>query len=69
MKIEAVSAVAASDQLVREICTWVREKCTKQPVLIVIRKLKYHSSHPVIDQYTAGNATRTINQRDTEVIE
>ncbi|KCZ71834.1 hypothetical protein ANME2D_01889 [Candidatus Methanoperedens nitroreducens] len=58
----------ASDQVVREICTWVAEKCTKQLVQTVIRRLKYHSSHPATDRYTAENAIRTINQRDTKVI-
>ena len=65
----AVPAVAALDPRVQEICTWVPGRCTKQPVLTASRKLKYLSSHPAIDPYTAGNATRTIDQRDTKVIE
>ncbi len=60
--------MAASGPRVQEICTWVPERCTKQPVLIASRKLKYLSSHQAIDLYIAGNATRTIGQRDTEVI-
>ncbi len=42
----------------------VRERCIKQLVQTVVRKLKYHSSHPAIDRYTARNATRNINQRN-----
>jgi len=51
--VEAV----ASDQV-------VREKCTKQLVRIVSRKLKYLLCHPVIGQYTAENAIRSIDQLD-----
>jgi len=51
--VEAV----ASDQV-------VREKCTKQLVQIVNRKLKYLSCHPVTGQYTVENATRSIDQPD-----
>jgi hypothetical protein len=55
----AASAVeeAVSDQA-------VLERCTKQLAQTAVRKLKYLSSHPVIDRYTAENATRNINQRD-----
>jgi hypothetical protein len=63
---EKKAAVAASGQLVREICTWVQERCTKQLALTANRKLKYPSSHPVTDLYTAGIATRTIDQKDTK---
>ena len=41
-----------------------QERCTRQPAQTVVRKLKYLSSHPVIDRFTAENATRNINQRD-----
>lgn len=51
--VEAV----ASDQV-------VREKCTKQLVQTVNRKLKYLSCHPVTGQYIAENATRSIDQLD-----
>jgi hypothetical protein len=61
---EAETAAADSDQPVREICTWAPEKCTKQLVQTANRKLKYPSSHQVTDRYIAGNATRTIDQRD-----
>jgi hypothetical protein len=47
----------------------VQERCIKQPVLTARRKLKYLSNHLAIGLYTARNATRTIDQRDTEVIE
>ena len=57
--------VADSDQPVREICTWAREKCLRQPVQTANRKLKYHSSHPATGRYIAENATRTIDQRDS----
>jgi len=59
MKEEAASAKeeVALDQA-------VRERCTKQLVRTVVRKLKYLSSHPATDRYTARNATRNINQRD-----
>lgn len=42
----------------------VREKCTKQLVQIVNKKLKYLSYHPVTGQFTAENATRNIDQPD-----
>ncbi len=42
----------------------VREKCTKQLVQIVNRKQKYLSYHPVTGQFTAENATRSIDQPD-----
>ena len=42
----------------------VQERCIRQLVQTAIRKPKYLSSHPVIDRYTAENATRNINQRD-----
>jgi hypothetical protein len=42
----------------------VRERCTKQLVQTVVKKLKYLSSHPATDRYTVRNATRNINQRD-----
>ncbi|OPY15909.1 MAG: hypothetical protein A4E23_01911 [Methanomethylovorans sp. PtaU1.Bin073] len=51
--VEAV----ASDQV-------VQEKCTKQLAQTVSRKLKYLSYHPVTGQYTAENATRSIDQLD-----
>jgi hypothetical protein len=51
--VEAV----ASDQV-------VQEKCTKQLVQTVSRKLKYLSCHPVTGQYTAENATRSTDQLD-----
>jgi len=66
MIIKAVPAVADLDPLVREICTWVPEKCSKQPVLTANRKLKYLSSHLATDLYIARNATRTIDQRDNK---
>ncbi len=56
--------MAVSDLQVQETCTWVQERCTKQLVQIVIRKLKYPSNHPATDRYTAENATRIIDQRD-----
>jgi len=52
---EAEEAEVSADQ----------ERCTRQPVLTAVRKLKYLSSHPVTDRYIAENATRNINQRDT----
>jgi hypothetical protein len=47
----------ASDQV-------VQEKCIKQLAQTVSRKLKYLSCHPVTGQYTAENATRSIDQLD-----
>jgi len=63
------SASAVLDPQVREICTWLQGRCTKQRVLIANRKLKYLSSHLATDLFTARNATRTTDQRDSKVIE
>jgi hypothetical protein len=46
-----------------------QERCTRQPVLTASRKPRYLSSLQATDLYTAGNATRTIDRRYTEVIE
>ena len=35
------------------------EKCTRQPVLIVVLKPKYRSNPPKADQYIAGNVFLT----------
>ncbi len=57
--------VADSGQPAPEICTWAREKCLKQPVQTANRKQKYHSSHPATGLFIAENATRIIDQRDS----
>ncbi len=41
-----------------------REKCIRQHVLIAVRKLKFLLCHQVTDLYIAGNATRSISQKD-----
>ncbi len=56
--------MAASAKEEADLDRAVRERCTKQLVQTVVMKLKYLSSHPATDRYTAGNATRNINQRD-----
>jgi hypothetical protein len=33
-------------------------KCTRQPVQVVDRRLKFHSSRMVQDLFTVGNATK-----------
>lgn len=56
---EAAAAVAAvSDQL-------VHERCIKQLVQTVSRKLKYLSSPVATDLCTAKNVSRNINLQDT----
>jgi hypothetical protein len=37
-------------------------KCTRQPVQLVDRKLKFHSSQMEQDLFTVGNATRRKTQ-------
>jgi hypothetical protein len=46
----------------------VQEKCTKQHALTVDRRQKFHSSQQKTDQFTAENASRNTDQRDTEII-
>ncbi len=48
----------------REAVSEHQERCTKQSVQTVVRRLKYPSFHPATDLYTVRNATRNINQRD-----
>jgi len=45
-----------------------QEKCIKQHVQTVIRKLKYLLYPQATDLYIAGNATRNINRRDIKNI-
>ena len=45
-----------------------QEKCIKQHVQIVVRKLKYPLCLQATDLYIAGNATRNINRRDIKNI-
>ncbi len=40
------------------------EKCIKQHVPIVVRRLKFLLCHQVTDLYIAGNATRNTNPKD-----
>ncbi len=42
----------------------VHERCIKQLVQTVVRRLKYLSYPILIDRCTAGNATKIIGQRD-----
>lgn len=58
---EEAAAEAVSDQAVREICI-------KQPAQTAAKRQKYLSFLPVTDLYTAGNATRNINQKDIKII-
>jgi hypothetical protein len=62
MTEEAVSAVA--EAAAAEGSAVDPEKCTKQRVQIVNRKLKYPLCHQAIDLFIAGNATQSTNQRD-----
>ncbi len=60
MKGEVASAVEeASDRA-------VRERCIKQLVQTAVRRPKYPLCRQATDQYTARNAIRNINRRDTE---
>lgn len=60
----SVAAAAAVEAAVA-VSVAVQERCIKQPAQTAKRKLKYPSFHPVTDRYIAGNATRNINQQDT----
>lgn len=51
-----------------EAVSAAQERCIKQPVQTVARKLKYLSSHQVTDLYIAGTASRNTNQRDINTI-
>jgi len=59
MKEEVAHAVAAEASDPAD-----PEKCIKQLVQIAVRKLKYLLYHLVTDLYIAGNAIRSISQRD-----
>jgi hypothetical protein len=61
---ETVAMVAAEEETSDR--TAAQEKCTRQPALTVDRKQKSHSSQQKTDQFTAGNASRSTDQRDTK---
>ena len=45
-----------------------QEKCTKSPVQIVAKKLKYLSNQMVYDQFTVKTVTEKENQEDISSI-
>lgn len=51
-----------------EAVSAAQERCIKQPVQTVAKKLKYLSYHQVTDLYIAGTASRNTNQRDINTI-
>ena len=53
----AVEEAAVLDQV-------VLVKCIKQPVQTVVRKLKFLLYQVLTDRCTAGNATKSIDQKD-----
>jgi hypothetical protein len=42
-----------------------RERCIRQLVLIVVKKLKFLSNRKKVDQSTVENAIKSIDQRDS----
>jgi len=62
--VEAAVAASAVEEAEAVLHPWVQEKCIRQPVQIAVWRLKYLLFHPVIDQCTAENVTRSIGQRD-----
>jgi hypothetical protein len=65
--VEGVAEAASAVEEVAEAAVLdpvVPEKCIRQLVQIAVLRLKYLLFHPVIDQCTAENVTRSIGHRD-----
>jgi hypothetical protein len=61
----AVAIVVAEEETSDR--TTAQENCTRQPAQTVDRRQKSHSSQQKTDLFTAENASRSTDQRDTKI--
>ena len=59
---------AAATSIEEAATSAVQEKCTKLPVQDAAQNVKYHSSQPKVDQFTAKIVTQRTNHQETKSI-